>query len=254
MLWYKAWLDTRWRFAIGLLVMVCSAAVLVLEYPRLMELTSKVSTLQFSGEIGRQVNEGLALTRSFRGYIWSQAFLKTLLHLGTLFAILLGTGGLAFQSSRADAFTLSLPVSRRRLVWVRAGLGLGLWLVLAIVPALLIPLLSPAVGQHYGPGTALVHGFCMFVVGSVFLSLAVLLSTWFGDVWRPVLLALLTAILLAVPEMAAPGLSRYGVYGVMSGASFFRTGQVPWVGLLVSAALSAALLYAAAANLARRDA
>ena len=40
---------------------------------------------------------------------------------------------------------------------------LGELLVLAVVPSLLLPLLSPAVGQTYGVGDALVHGVCLFI-------------------------------------------------------------------------------------------
>ena len=36
MLWYKAWLETRWRFLIGLVLLVCSAAFIVLAYTRVM--------------------------------------------------------------------------------------------------------------------------------------------------------------------------------------------------------------------------
>jgi len=39
----------------------------------------------------------------------------------------------------------------------------------------------------------------------------------------------------------------------MSGEMYFRTGRMPWLGLLASAAGSVALLYAAARNFARRD-
>ena len=80
----------------------------------------------------------------------------------SLFAVLLGTGGLLSQASGGGAlFTLSLPVSRKRLLGVRAATGLAELLALAFVPPLLLPLLSPAVGQSYGIGDALVHGACL---------------------------------------------------------------------------------------------
>ena len=51
----------------------------------------------------------------------------------TLFAVLLGTGGLLSQASGGGAlFTLSLPVSRNRLLGVRAATGLAELLVLAL--------------------------------------------------------------------------------------------------------------------------
>jgi hypothetical protein len=39
----------------------------------------------------------------------------------------------------------------------------------------------------------------------------------------------------------------------MNGEKYFRSGQLPWVGLVVSGALSAAMLYAAGTNIERRD-
>jgi ABC-type branched-subunit amino acid transport system ATPase component len=123
----------------------------------------------------------------------------------------------------------------------------------AIVPSLLIPLLSPGIGQSYGIGDALVHSACLFLAGSVFFSLAFLLSTIFSDVWRPLLIALCTAVILALAEQFVDGLSRFGLIGAMSGERYFRGGGLPWPGLFVSVVLSAAMLYGAIFNLARRD-
>jgi hypothetical protein len=253
MLWYKTWLETRWRFVIGLVVLACSAVGIVLEYPRVMPLVEQLPTPRLGGEIGRRVQEAVELSREYRGFVWSQGFRQNFTQMGTLFAVLLGTGGLLVQSSRGALFTWSLPVSRHRLLGVRAAAGLAQWLALAMLPSLLIPGLSPGIGESYGLGASLAHGLCLFVAGSVFFSLAVLLSTVFGDVWRPLLIAILIAILLAFPEQLVHELSRFSLFAVMSGEEFFRTGRLPWLGLITSAALSTALLYGAARNLARRD-
>lgn len=250
MLWYKSWLDTRWRFLIGLALLMCSAAAMVFTYPRVRELLPLAPPIEVGGELGRRIREAMELSREYRGYVWSQGFGQNLAQIGTLFAVLLGTGGLV--SGGAALFTLSLPVSRRRLLGTRAAAGLGEWLVLAFVPALLIPLLSPAIGESFSVTAALVHGACLFVGGAVFFSLAILLSTVFGDVWRPLLIALTVAVVLAGLE-AFGELSDFGVYSVMSGDAYFRTGALPWAGLFVSAAASAAMLYAASATIANRD-
>jgi hypothetical protein len=39
----------------------------------------------------------------------------------------------------------------------------------------------------------------------------------------------------------------------MSGESYFKTGSLPWAGLLTSAVIATALLYSAAETLERRD-
>ena len=128
--------------------------------------------------------------------------------------------------------------------------GLAELLALALLPSLVIALLSPLVGEHYAVGDALVHGICVFVVASVFFGTAALLSTMFNDVWRPLLLTCLVAIIVAAAEQT---LVADGLFAVMSAKSYFLDGSLPWVGLLVSVLLTLTLLYAAVANLARRD-
>ena len=254
MLWYKAWLETRWRFLIGLGLLVCSAGATVFAYPKVLELLKMVPTVDLSGELGRRINEAAILARDYRGYVWSNWFRQNLMQMWTIFAVLLGTGGLLSQVSGGGAlFTLSLPVSRTRLLTVRAATGLAELLALVLVPSLLLPLLSPSIGRSYGLGDALVHAACMFIAGSVFFSLASLLSTVFSDVWRPLMIALCLAALLALAETVVDGLSRYSLLGVMSGERYFHGGGLPWPGLFVSAAASALMLYGAALNLARRD-
>jgi ABC-type transport system involved in multi-copper enzyme maturation permease subunit len=254
MLWYKSWLETRWQFLIGLVVLMLSATATVLAYPKVMQLMPLAGTIDAGGELGRRIREGVELARSYRGYIWSQAFRQNLTQMGTVFAALLGSGSPLSQGSRgAVLFTLSLPASRNRLLGIRAAAGLTELLVLAFVPSVLLTVFSPAIGQSYGIGNALVHGVCLFIAGAVFFSLAFLLSTLFSDLWRPWLLACSVALVLALCEPFIPELSRYSIFRVMSGEVYFRSGGLPWLGLLTSAAVSMAMLYVATRNVARQD-
>jgi len=254
MLWYKSWLETRWRFVIGLGLLMLSAASTVVVYPQVVKLLPMASNVDLSGEIGRRVAESVELSRDYRGYVWSQWFRQNMTQLWTLFAVLLGTGGLLAQSAGGGAlFTLSLPVSRNRLLGVRAATGLAELLVLAFIPSLLIAVLSPTVGQTYGAGNTLVHGACMFIGGAVFFSLAFLLSTVFSDVWRPLLIVLCVAIMLALSGHVFPDLARYSLFRVMSAEVYFRGGGLPCLVLTASTAVSVAMLYAATRNIARQD-
>ena|SRR5438874_6870233 len=256
MLWYKAWLESRWRFLIGFALLMVVACGAVFEYPAVQKLLPLVGTIDTSspGMIRRLINEGLELQRTYRGFVWFQFFRQNLTQMGTLFAVLLGSGGLIAGSSGGPAiFTLSLPVSRSRLVSVRAATGLAEFFVLAVIPSLVIPMLSPAIGQRYSVADAAVHGLCAFVAGAVFFSLAIFLSTLFSDLWRPLLIACAAAVLLAIGEQAVRDVAPVGLFRVMSGERYFRTGQLPWAGLFVSAAAAGALLYGAAINMTRRD-
>jgi ABC-type transport system involved in multi-copper enzyme maturation permease subunit len=231
-----------------------SAASTVLVYPEVVKLLPAVPKFDLGGEIGRRIAEAMELARDYRGYVWSQWFMQNMPQMWGLFAVLLGTGGLLSQASGGGAlFTLSLPASRNRLVGIRAATGLAELLVLAFVPSLLLPVLSPAIGQTYGIGDALVHSACMFTAGAVFFSLAFLLSTVFSDVWRPLLIVLCLVVVLAIFEQFFRDLSRYSLFRVMSAEVYFRGGGLPWLGLLASAAVSVAMLYASARNIARQD-
>jgi hypothetical protein len=250
----KAWLETRWRFIIGLLLMLFSAMTTVLLWPRLMELLPLADNLHMNGEIGRRIQEAIDMSRQYHSYIWSQWFDKNLLELGTLFAVLLGTGGLLAQSSGGAAlFTLSLPVSRARLLGVRTAAGLAELLALALFSSLMVPLFSPAIGKAYSLGDTLIQAGCAFIVGAMFFSLAVLLSTMFADIWRPLLFPVLIAGALALIEQLQRGPHAVGIFRVMSAEAYFKSGEVPWVGLLLSVAASTAMLYGAVVNLKRRD-
>jgi hypothetical protein len=254
MLWYKSWLETRWRFLIGVGLLTISACSTVLYYPEVMKLMPVAGSIDVGGEIGRRIQEGVELARSYRGYIWSQWFSQNVTQMGTLFAILLGSGSLISQGSgSATLFTLSLPASRNRLLGVKTATGLAEWFVIALISSLVIPLLSPAVGERYSVVSALVHAGCAFMAGAAFFSLAVLLSAMFGDLLRPLLIACAVAVLLALGEVVLGGLSRVGPFAVMSAESYFRGGGPPWAGLMLSAGASLGMLYVATLVLARKD-
>jgi ABC-2 type transport system permease protein len=253
MLWYKAWLETRWRFLIGLVLLLMSACGVVLFYPEVLRLLPAVPQ-DAGGELGRRIREATELARDYRGYVWSNWFGQNLVQTWTIFAVIIGTGGLLSQMGGGGAlFTLSLPVTRRQLVGVRAATGLAELLLLALIPSLLVCVLSPAIGYRYSVGDAIAHALCLFTAGTVFFSGAFLLSTFFADVWRPLLFVLGAAMLLALAEQLLGAGQWKGLFSLMNGEAFFRSGRLPWLGLLATAAGSGVMLAAAAARIERQD-
>src|SRR5438034_933310 len=200
MLWYKAWRESRWRFLSGLVVLMVLACGIIFDYPAVVKLRPLASSVATGdGFIGRAIREALEVESDFRGFVWWQWVRQNLTLTWTLFAVLLGSGGLLSDGSgRGTLFTLSLPASRRRVLGVRVGAALAELLVLAVMPSLLIPLMSPAIGETYPVRAALVHGTCMFIAGTAFFSLTLLLSTVFSDFWRPLLLACAVAVVNTV--------------------------------------------------------
>src|SRR4051812_25104140 len=151
MLWYKSFLETRSRFVIGLVILLMSVFGTVYAYPRVERLleTMPAAAIAGGGLVADRLKEMAALSSTYRGYIWAQALRQNLTQMFSLFAVLLGAGGLLAPGSRGAMFTLSLPISRERLLGVRAATGLVELAALSFVPLLLLELMSPAVGQTY---------------------------------------------------------------------------------------------------------
>jgi hypothetical protein len=253
MLWHKAWLETRGRFITALLILTVMSGAKVYEYVvtlRMMPLADSV----LSGDnspLGAALRDAVAVQREFRGFIWYNSFRDNLTLMGVIFAVLLGCGGLLAETKKGSAlFTLSLPITRKQLLGVRTATGLAQCFAIAMIPPLVIPVLAPSIGQRFSIVDALAHGFCLFFVGALFFSLASFLSTMFADVWRPLLIAVSLACIAGALQFVAP---EFGLFRVMSGETYFRTGALPWMGFLTTAVLASALLYSAAETLDRRD-
>ena len=115
MLWYKAWLETRWRFifALGMIVLLCGLC--------------RFNGFRVGGPASRQ---------------WFGLQLESVL-LSVFTAIFLAGAGINAQTtlrrnigvSWLDVVYTVAPVSRRRLLFVRAGFGAILTCVLVAIMA-----------------------------------------------------------------------------------------------------------------------
>lgn len=246
MVWYKAWLDTRWRFLISLAFACLAVCGVVMFFDDARQLLD-TRTMNFSSEspLEEALREQLEALQTFRGYVWFQWFDQNFALLGSLFAALLGSGAPLSTSGHGLMFSLALPVSRARWMRTRLSLGLAELFALCLLPALAIVLAAPLVGERFPLVDAVVYATCAFVAASVLFGVASLLSTVFNDVWRPLLLTLLLGL--------AVGLAGVGFFDVMSAYGYFTGESFPWLGLVACAVLTAALLYAAAATFERRD-
>jgi hypothetical protein len=74
-------------------------------------------------------------------------------------------------------FTLALPVTRSRLFAVRVAVGLGEVAALALLPAVVVPLVAAATGAAYPVGQALQLGVLWAVCGGLIFAAAVLVAT-----------------------------------------------------------------------------
>ena len=136
MLWYKSWLDTRWRFLLGLALLLVFACGTVVSFPTVQELVRSVSPSEIAGSeaLRQELQESIEIMSTFRGYAWSEWFQSNFPGLLTIFAALLGSGSPLVKSGSGTLFSLALPVSRGRWIGARAAAGLAELFVLALAP------------------------------------------------------------------------------------------------------------------------
>lgn len=253
MLWYKAWLDTRWRFLIGLALLVCTAVANALTYPLAQTMIAEAARNSGAdGLLAGELDWSYQLAGTFRGYIWAQFVHENLYYLWTLFAVLLAADGPLSQRSGA-IFTLSLPVSRRRLCAVRAGTHLGELALLSLLPLLAISLAAPLIGHSYPLADALVFAIHMWIGGTFFYCLTLLLAAFFEDRWRPILITLAVVVGAGVGNEFTPLLAKLGPARVMTGHSYFFSATPAWTGLFILLTAAALLLHFALRSIENRD-
>jgi ABC-2 type transport system permease protein len=160
MLAYKAWRESAARFGVGASALLWIGLVFVVLQP---------------GRVG--VNASDTYVPFVRHAIY-EGFVREMF---IIFAMVLGFGGLVQERVRGTVgFTLALPVSRTRLVSVRAAVGLFEVIGLAHLPALVLVCVSPLVHELYPLGEAMRFSALWSGAGMVIFAMAFVLSTVVG--------------------------------------------------------------------------
>lgn len=240
---YKAWLETRWRFlaALGLLTVITLYAVL------------QARNIIHDREEFR--HEHILYAQ----YIWILLYKGFLQALWILSAVMLGMGGLWREKATGVAgFTLSLPVSRRRLVLVRALVGAAEAITLAVVPSIMIWIFSALAGNSYPLSEALLHSALMVGGGLIFYGLGLLLSHLMQGEFSVPTLAL-GVCLVSYITFQALRLETYNPFDLMSGRhyldpqTFLLNAQLPWLPLSITLLITALMIFASARIAESRD-
>lgn len=160
MLAYKAWRESATRFGISALALLWIGVVFVVLQPGRVGATAVDTYVPF---IRHAMYEGFV----------REMFI--------VFSMVLGFGGLLQERARGTVgFTLALPVSRTRLVTVRALVGLLEVVGLALLPALILVCVSPLVHEGYPLGEAVRFSALWSGAGMVIFAMAFVLSTAVG--------------------------------------------------------------------------
>ena len=250
MLWYKMWLETRFRFLLGAAAIPALCAFYVFFRPTAVARWTEFLRLHPDWHRPWWINRAIS---EYPFYIWRTLFDDSLRYLWAGFAVLIGIGGLTQESGRGAAgFTLSLPVPRHRLASAQMALPCLELAILALLPAMVIPALSPLVHGSYSVREAICRGLLMVLGGLVFFGFTLLLSALSASPHVPPLISIATAIFLESivgpyeNDLKEPFLLRaVDVFKLISGPADLDWGSFPGTGLLVSAGTAVLLgLYA----------
>ena len=223
MLLYKAWLETRWRFVF----MMVSTAVFWL--PR------------FMGAPAQKAWVGVALGITL---------------LNCMSALYLAGSGINSQTTysaisgfhRSMFFTLSLPVSRRRLFFARAGFGAMESCAFVLMTTAVIPLFQPDASLFQ----LLRYGARAIVCTLAVYALSAFLSCVLDEMWQ------FTGTILilggvAMLQFRFAGLSFLSPLRGISLLTCPLTAPAPWAPMLTSVMCVAVLLFASVRVLERKE-
>jgi ABC-type transport system involved in multi-copper enzyme maturation permease subunit len=153
MLFYKAWWESRVRFLLVLSALVVFSLGFLLE-ARVHFPPPQVPMLPYAA------------------YVWSTFYAQWGTVAFSIVALVLGLGGLQRERAAGTvALTLALPVSRVQLLMARAAVGVLELAVFAVVPAAIVPTLSPVLVHQSYPATQCLHFAVLFMSWGV---------VWFG--------------------------------------------------------------------------
>lgn len=218
MLWYKAWLETRARFLIALVG--CTA------------LCSRLVFVFLQKEAPTQVGQILHATHETLAATWLLAV--TLLTMGGL---------LRERAAGSSSFTLSLPVTRLRLISAHMAVGVLQAITLAIVPWIAMLWAAKVLGNTHFLLQAGLHLLLLLSGGLVFVALSYLISS-FVEGGYTALLATCAAIIMLAYALSDDKYHPFSPWAFMLGSDYFHwrsaalVGPVPWLhaGLFVTVA------------------
>jgi hypothetical protein len=123
----------------------------------------------------------------------------------------------------------------------------------ALVPSLIFPIAARLIGAEVSFGSTVIYALLLSLGGMVFPAFSILLMAIFKHVLTVVIIGMAVVWALFWRSHIFEEHSWWNVYHVMSGETYFRYGQIPWLGLLASLAVASLMMFAAVRIYERRD-
>jgi hypothetical protein len=225
MLWYKAWFETRWRFVfvIGSILVTSLIGPLLSTPPNVLWIAIRIASLLL--------------------YCFSALYLAGAgINVQTTYSLSPGFHG-------SMLFTLSLPVSRRRLFFVRAGLG-------AIETCVCVTMMA-GITLLFKPGgasvlQAIVYETRVIACSMTIYAMSALLACVLDEVWQFNVSVLCVGAIWLLQSHSVL-VSHISPLRCMSLVSYPLTAPMPWTLVSTSLIITGLLLYASALVLQRKE-
>lgn len=224
MLWYKGWLETRWRL---------------------------LYTLVFGGYSMFMLHRGSMNTLGL-GRFGPGRLLDIFAVIWMIVPIMLAGSGIKTQAAfralkglhGSMLYTLTLPVSRLRLILVRTGLGMTETAGVFVLISVGVWLLSPSLKASATVVDVLENALAITICSTVVYFISVLTSTFLDDIWQ-ILSSVLTVAVLSWLAANISWLSSVNIFRAMGSESPLVTHAMPWASMGVSLCGAAILLWVA---------
>jgi hypothetical protein len=164
-------------------------------------------------------------------------------------------GLLQERAAGVSAFTLGLPVSRRRLMAVRIGAGLLEAAALVVIPWLAMFAVAASTGPAHSAGQAIFYMVLLGGGGAVFAGVALLVSSVVEGTYTAPMISLGIAVACGNAPKFLDALNPLDFMGGRHymGASNMLTGPIPWGQFAANIGVAAVLIVAAVLLTERRD-
>lgn len=250
MLFYKAWLESRARFLVGVAAIIGICTLYIRLRPILVP--GWISDLQNPHWSGRPRWLYLGV-HDLNFYTWHFLYENKLQQVWVVFAILLSFGGLLREKQiGTSAFSLGLPVTRRRWLLTRILVATAESIVLAFTAVITVSLASWSIREPYSVIQIVAHCLLIAVAGVIFLALGAIFSTLIPGEHMALPL---TLVLLGIPylfiqeyvrEAAPNGWTHVvDISHVMAGPPHLTWATAPWSGVALSLLLAVCLSFIA---------
>jgi len=181
---FKAWLETRVRFLAGL-VAVAIVCIFQIEQHHTHDFSHS-----FAARLG---------VPEYGWYLWQYLYVYFLQQVWALFVLLLALDGLIREkASGTAAFSIGLPVSRKRWMFTRLAVLMMESAALSLFAVLVVIVGSAIIHQTFSLGQVLLHAVLMVAAGVIVIALGNLCYALFPGNYRSLLAAL---ALLGVPYL-----------------------------------------------------